>query len=42
MFGVRLSHVLFAFPFIALRFFGSYKQYGIAPVPLRTSIVALI
>ena len=41
MLGVRWSHVLLALPFIVfLLFIGSYKQYGIILIPLRTSIVA--
>ena len=42
MLGVRWSHALLVLCFIAfLLFFGSYKQYGITLIPLRTSVVAL-
>ena len=42
MHGVRQSHVLLVLPFIIfLLFIASYKQYGIALIPLRTTFVAL-
>ena len=43
MFGVKWCHALLALLFIAfLLVTGSYKQYGIILIPLRTSIVALL
>ena len=40
MFGMAWSPPLLALPFIAHFQLGSYKQYGITPLPLWTNLVA--
>src|ERR1700724_51177 len=42
MLGVRWSPPPLALPFIPQGHLGCYKQYGITPLPLRTSLVGLL